>query len=779
MFPTAIVSTATLLLIAVTSNASSTMRGQQPPRSRSLWSVHPTDTGRRLLPLETNTECLLLLKDIDYEDHANDEDQWSCAFTYERAVQDLNGREIVDIDVPKDVIDAMHPTSGASILKTHGAYIEESIHTHEMRMHIPDAAAMEVVTVPETDTRHYKARRLLQQQHRRRHLISSNPDDYTNGEMSVLVLRVVDANQAAPAEATQLRDDIFEDDFSLKTGYEQCSQRQVNIVPADGTAAEANGEEIIGGIATIAVNVAASAGRNTLQQEALAVASTKFGDLSANFDLVMVCQPPGSGTWLAYAYINGYLSFYNDAWCQSVSAQMHEVGHNLGLGHSNHLGTAYGDQSSMMGYSYPNDDGPKMCFNAVKNFQLGWYERMQATFNPFENMDETVSFTLQGVNEYKTTGNTQNKLITLRIVEFGDDYDAALGDYGSDYYVGFNHATGPNTGTLEAPNQVVLFRKATGGPAGYGESDRIADLSVGRSFKLDNFQDRPIDVTIRVKAITGTDAIIEITTLSDGVPTQAPTASCGGRGRFQLELDIDTYAYETAWELIENETNEVLYSVGTENHNLSKHKYVYPLFEENIGDYYCLEESKCYTYRITDTYGDGLNFGEGSYTGYLDDAIAFVGDGDFDTEMNHVFCVEEEGRTNDNTGNFVATEDPTPAPVVAPTNVPTPVPTLIPTMNPTLAPTQAPTTPSPTTKPTKAPTAAPPVAAPTIPPAVPQCTDDPDFLWKGRAKKDCVWVGKGKDSKTIKKCKRNNGDGKRVYDYCPMVCALHNQGPCK
>ena len=50
---------------------------------------------------------------------------------------------------------------------------------------------------------------------------------------------------------------------------------------------------------------------------------------------------------------------------------MHEVGHNLGLAHSNEGGGEYEDQSGMMGYSYDCDDCPKMCFNGPKSWQLG------------------------------------------------------------------------------------------------------------------------------------------------------------------------------------------------------------------------------------------------------------------------------------------------------------------------------------------------------------------------------------------------------------------------
>ena len=50
---------------------------------------------------------------------------------------------------------------------------------------------------------------------------------------------------------------------------------------------------------------------------------------------------------IAYAYMNSWMSVYKDNWCNYVSAQMHELGHNLNLGHSNEGGAAYADQVSL------------------------------------------------------------------------------------------------------------------------------------------------------------------------------------------------------------------------------------------------------------------------------------------------------------------------------------------------------------------------------------------------------------------------------------------------
>jgi len=303
---------------------------------------------------------------------------------------------------------------------------------------------------------------------------------------------------------------------------------------------------------------------------------------------------------------------------------------------------------------------------------------------------------LNGVQQYKKSGNTDGKLITLRIVEFGDS-----GNSGRDYYVGFNDAFGANIETIEGRNQVLIFRKEFGGPTGYGESDRIGALNVGDSITIPNFgnEEDDIDVTIIFNSITngGRDANIEIATSGSdngpppvvqptpspvtqptstppptrppvsAPPTEAPTVfddmsmDCGGIGRFQFELTTDTFAFETAWKLIDNDTNNVIEEVSAENH-YSKGTYLYPRDDRNVqidatNNYYCLQQGKCYTVKLTDTYSDGLNFGEGFYKGYLDDQVEFVGDGNFGSEIEHVFCVD-----NNDDGSV-----PTPTPTTAPT----------------------------------------------------------------------------------------------------------------
>jgi hypothetical protein len=112
------------------------------------------------------------------------------------------------------------------------------------------------------------------------------------------------------ASVEQLRDDIFLDSSCLSSQYSACSKGKLNIT-------EGMFEDI-----TIAADLTNTT-KEILQSQATAKVSR------TGYDLVMFCQPGVTTGWIAYAYINSWNSYYNNDWCQYVSAQLHEVGHNI------------------------------------------------------------------------------------------------------------------------------------------------------------------------------------------------------------------------------------------------------------------------------------------------------------------------------------------------------------------------------------------------------------------------------------------------------------------
>ena len=162
--------------------------------------------------------------------------------------------------------------------------------------------------------------------------------------------------------------------------------------------------------------------------------------------------------------------------------------------------------------------------------------------------------------------------------------------------------------------------------------------------------------------------------------TEAPTKpllSCdGGQFKFILWMD-DSANYQketdTAWKLVAHTSynpinNIIIASVPKEEINKGQ-TYVYPRDDSNANknyknnnndeyavEYYCLPKNTWYTLSLTDTAGDGLNNGEGTYNGFLDGESVLYGDGVFESEISHEFYV---GNTRGYTGN---TRNPTEAP---------------------------------------------------------------------------------------------------------------------
>jgi hypothetical protein len=68
-------------------------------------------------------------------------------------------------------------------------------------------------------------------------------------------------------------------------------------------------------------------------------------NLGALADHIMFVLPPRPGGWIAVAAVNHWRSNFNSHWASSLSAGMHEIGHNLGLLHSGEGDSAYGDET--------------------------------------------------------------------------------------------------------------------------------------------------------------------------------------------------------------------------------------------------------------------------------------------------------------------------------------------------------------------------------------------------------------------------------------------------
>ena len=88
----------------------------------------------------------------------------------------------------------------------------------------------------------------------------------------------------------------------------------------------------------------------------------------------------------------------------------------------------------MMGNPLYSDDVGKMCYNAAKNWQIGWYNDRKITVDPTTlSKGWEATYTMVGIADY--LNNPSSHPVVIK-VETGQ---------GNDYFVGFNRAIGVNS----------------------------------------------------------------------------------------------------------------------------------------------------------------------------------------------------------------------------------------------------------------------------------------------------------------------------------------------
>jgi hypothetical protein len=173
-----------------------------------------------------------------------------------------------------------------------------------------------------------------------------------------------------------------------------------------------------------------------------------------------------------------------------------------------------------MGYSYGTDESPRMCFNAAKSWQLGWYSDKAFTFTPLANGQYRYFGQLASIVDYPTAN-------TDVLIEINQSRSAWS------YFVNYNAAKDMNSQTLEGRNNVLITMKFKTNEA--NNSNLIAKLSEGDEFKDYNFNGVNGE-TLTYKFISVGNGVANISIVLSGpsipsIPTPAPTNSPSVSGR--------------------------------------------------------------------------------------------------------------------------------------------------------------------------------------------------------------------------------------------------------
>jgi len=198
-------------------------------------------------------------------------------------------------------------------------------------------------------------------------------------------------------------------------------------------------------------------------------------------DHVLFCIPPGTGNWKARAANLSWRSWYNNRMCGSMSATMHELGHNWGLGHSFENTVELGDMTGSMGFSDYLNDGPLRCYNAMNHVRLGWHTEQILNLNTVKRGGQTID------------------LVAFALVSSYPD-SVVIINVGDLFFIQYNLAVGINAGTREKINEVtitVLEQER--------DTNSIAGLGASSSFTSPNFQGR--DLVVRTCGTVGSHAM--------------------------------------------------------------------------------------------------------------------------------------------------------------------------------------------------------------------------------------------------------------------------------
>jgi hypothetical protein len=176
---------------------------------------------------------------------------------------------------------------------------------------------------------------------------------------------------------------------------------------------------------------------------------------------------------------------------------MHEVGHNLGMGHSGENGEEYGDEACIMGGGL-EESGPLICYNGAKSWQMGWYASRSYDYN--YNVENGIwKGRLVGQVDYSNPNDVTSKVV-LKLNSPGD----------IDYFVMFNRI---KLGTKESQNLVMVTRGFL--ETGEGESELVAKLGAGQSTSLPYFHLwDSLEVTVNEINLNANPAYADVTVQS-------------------------------------------------------------------------------------------------------------------------------------------------------------------------------------------------------------------------------------------------------------------------
>jgi hypothetical protein len=223
--------------------------------------------------------CTIVRVETQYADNAVDvysvapTDEFKCAL--HPSDRGAAGRHFVDIE-GIDTAQLLNVTSGETTMEVEGAIIVDGAYT------APAGASVHFGTV--------ETRRRLGK---------------SEGQKKILVVRAETAGGNTISRKEDIVDAVFGtygNTVSMRSQYLGCSHGKLDILPFEGQTE--NGYTVTDGIIEVSIDEDYRGQTRYVAEEGLTNAAEELvGDLSSQFDHVILCLPPGtSGGWVAYAY---------------------------------------------------------------------------------------------------------------------------------------------------------------------------------------------------------------------------------------------------------------------------------------------------------------------------------------------------------------------------------------------------------------------------------------------------------------------------------------------
>ncbi len=416
-----------------------------------------------------NVVCRLVVMETMYESEEEDTDEIIC-------VPLVNGKETsleAQVSLPQLILDNTNFSQKLRQGQLYANITNATIIHGELRL--SHDSTFDVIDYSPSHSRH----------------LSEN--SVTTGTLTIAIIRIstIDSEPSVSREQLLSLFDDSEETTSFPSQFKKCSVGRLTWEPVDVFDVSVN--QPIADFSSGASIVHAAIYQVQLD--------LNIEDITFIADRIMFCTPPGTGSWVASAGLYHWRAQFNDDWCLSITAAMHELSHTIGLLHSNKDGVKYADTTGNMAKSFRSSDAPLRCFNGRNNHLLGWYQDREVVIDPLKTFPELIK--LAAFVDYTSTAEDEPVLVTLP----------------GNLHIQFNRAKSYNAGTGLYQDMVTITGEGLSG------TELIAGLDVGDQLIVESFQNTVADLSIEVCDWIENDSGVDIMKISVGI---GPSRCDGG-----------------------------------------------------------------------------------------------------------------------------------------------------------------------------------------------------------------------------------------------------------